>query len=192
MNTRLLFSAFAVTLAVFGASSQAVEPSWLFTVPKAESLKEGHYSVGFVYFDLGITDNLEVGIHGLKYSLSGSMKFAFGLSPFLPFSPYAVLSPDIGPGELHLGAKLTPYIVFAGFGIPLSDRVKFVAELNNGLNAGVRVCPAQNWTLDIFATFTSREVYKEAYRYRNHWVEIEHYRPNIVVPMIFFAYSGRL
>ncbi len=165
-------------------SAQAEEPTWLFTVPKAESLERNHYNLGLLYADFGINENLELGIHGLKYSMSES-NFAFGASLFPLVSPYLVTSLDAGSGRLHLGLKTAPYIVFAGFETPISDKVKFVAELNSGLLAGVRIFPAQNWTLDIFAAFVTFEVYK--YKYGR--IEIEEFHP---IPGILFAYSGRL
>jgi len=177
---------FAVIFISSVTSAYAEEPTWLFTVPKAKSLKEGRYTVGFIYFDFGVTDNLELGIHGLKYSLPGSADLAVGLS-FLTFlSPYLVFSSDIGSGNLYLGLKAAPYIFFAGLEMPVADKVKFVAELNNGLSAGVRIFPARNWTLDIFAVFTSIEVY---YKYRYQRIEFEQYH---TYPGILVAYSGKL
>jgi hypothetical protein len=177
----MLFVALMMILTVPTISVQADEPTWLFTVPKAESLEEGYYHVGFVYADFGIAENLELGIHGLKYSVPAS-SLAFGLSIVPMGSPYFVSSLDISPGKLHLGIKAAPYIFFAGFETAISDKVKFVAELNNGVSAGVRIFPAQNWTLDVFAAFISFEVYK----YR---IEIEDFHS---IPGILFAYSGRL
>jgi hypothetical protein len=176
--------ALIVILTVSGISVQADEPTWLFTVPKAESLEDGHYHVGFIYADFGVAENLEVGIHGLKYSMRES-SFAFGLSIVPMGSPYLVSSLDMGPGNLHLGIKAAPYILFAGFETPISNSVKFVAELNNGVSAGVRIFPAENWTLDVFAAFISVEVYK--YKYGR--LEIEDFHS---IPGILFAYSGRL
>ena len=187
MNTRIKIMLCLALMAILTAhtiSTQADEPTWLFTVPKAQSLEEGYYHVGFVYADFGIAENLELGIHGLKYSMPES-RFAFGLSIVPMGSPYLVLSPNIGSGEFHLGIKAAPYVFFAGFETPISDKVKFVAELNNGIGAGVRIFPAQNWTLDIFAAFISVEVYK--YNYGR--IEFEDFHP---VPAILFAYSGRL
>ena len=185
MNIRIMLClAFMATLIAPTISAQAGEPTWLFTVPKAESLEEGYYHVGFVYADFGIAENLELGIHGLKYSVPES-SFAFGLSLFPMGSPYLVLSRDIGSGEVHLGIKAAPYIFFAGFETPISDKVKFVAELTNGVSAGVRIFPAENWTLDIFAAFIS----VEAYKYKYGRIEIEDFHS---IPGILFAYSGRL
>jgi len=165
-------------------SAQAEEPTWLFTVPKAKSLDRYNYNLGLLYADFGVNENLEIGIHGLKYSVSGS-SLAFGASLFPLMSPYIVKSLGVGSGAVHLGVKAAPYVFFAGFEIPLSSNVKFVAELNGGIFAGVRIFPAQNWTLDIFAAFATVEVYK--YRYSR--IEIDEFHP---IPGILIAYSGRL
>ena len=102
-------------------------------------------------------------------------------------SPYLVYSPSISPSaELYLGLKAAPYIFFAGFETPISDKLKFIIELHNGAIAGVRIFPAQNWTLDVFAAFIST---KEVYRYKYGRFEIEDFH---AIPGIFFAYSGRL
>ena len=176
-----------VLMAVLTASTisvQADEPTWLFTVPKAETLDEGYYTLGFVHADFGVAENLEIGIHGLKYSMPES-NLAFGVSLFPMATPYLVLSLDATSGRVHMGLKAAPYIVFAGFEIPISDKVKFVAELNNGAGAGVRIFPQRNWTLDIFAAFFTVQPYK----YRYSWIEIEDFYP---IPGLLVAYSGKL
>jgi hypothetical protein len=171
-----------IIIAVFVTSTQAAEPTWLFTVPKAESLKEGNYNIGFVYFDFGITDELDLGIHGLKYS-TGDVAFGIGLYP-MGFTPYIAFSPIMGKTELSLGIKAAPYIFFAGLEAPITDKVKFIAELNNGLSAGVRIFPARDWTLDIFVAFISLDIYK--YRYQR--LDLGKYQP---IPWIAIAYSGK-
>ncbi|HGJ67288.1 TPA: hypothetical protein ENS27_18150 [bacterium] len=173
--------AFLTLLAI--STAFAEEPTWLFTVPKAESLKEGHYNIGLLYFDFGIAENLEVGIHGVKYSMD---KVAIGASLFPFLSPYIVFSPDIGSSELLLGVKAAPYIFFAGFEAPLSNNLKIILELNNGLNAGVRILPARNWTLDLFMMYGYFSV--DIYRYKYARIEVKDFN---AIPAIQFAYSGR-
>ena len=184
INIRIMLcSVLIAVLTVPMVSAQTGEPTWLFTVPKAESLEKNHYNVGFIYADFGIAENLELGIHGLKYSIPAS-SLAFGVSFFPMASPYLTVSLDAGSsGKLHLGVKAAPYIFFAGFETAISGNLKFIAELNNGVSAGVRIFPAQNWTLDIFAAFVTVETYK--YKYG----EFKNFYP---VPGIFVAYSGRL
>jgi len=165
-------------------SVQADEPTWLFTVPRADSLGESQYNLGFLYAELGITDNLELGIHGVKYSMPDS-NLALGISLFPMGSPYIVTSWDVASGKLHLGAKATPYILFAGFETSISEKVKLIAEITNGVSLGVRIYPAQHWTLDIFAAFVTFESYK--YEYKR--VKREDFR---AIPGILFAYSNSL
>ena len=175
-------------LAVFTAiiiPAQAIEPTWLFTVPKAESLEAGAYNLGLLYADFGLTENLELGIHGLKYSMPSS-NLAIGVSPMPTIAGlYVVTSLDAGAGELHLGLKASPYVFFAGFETPVSDNVRFVAELDNGILAGVRIYPARKWTLDIFVAFADFEVYKYN-KYRR--IEFDEFQR---LPGILFAYSDR-
>ena len=184
MYTRIVLCfALIAVLTVPAISVKADEPTWLFTVPKARTLEEDTYNLGFIYADFGISENLELGIHGLKYYASGP-NLAFGVSFWPMASPYVVTSLDAGPGELHVGLKAAPYVFFAGFETPISDSVKFVVELNNGVIGGVRIFPARNWTLDLFMGFIN----VETYRYRYGRVKIEEFDP---IPGILFAYSGR-
>lgn len=161
----------------------AEEPTWLFTVPKTESLKEGHYNIGLLYFDFGIAEKLELGIHGIKYSMDN---VAIGASLFPFGSPYIVFSPDVGSTELLLGIKAAPYIFFAGLEAPLSDNLKLILELNNGFNAGVRIIPSKNWTLDLFLMYGYFSV--EVYKYKYSRIEFADFQ---AIPAIQFAYSGR-
>ncbi len=186
MHIRIvLFLAFVVILTIPVTSVKADEPTWLFTVPKARALEEDTYNLGLVYADFGIIENLELGVHGLKYYASDH-NLAFGLSIVPMASPYVVTSLNAGSGELHVGLKAAPYVLFAGFEIPISDDLKFVIELNTGVLGGVRIFPAENWTLDIFMGFINFEA---SYRYRYGQVEIDEFYP---IPGILFAYSGRL
>lgn len=180
--TRIIpFLTILIVFMIASASVLADEPTWLFTVPKAEVLPRYEYNLGFVYADFGVNESMELGIRGLKYSAPGST-LAFGLSLFPMASPYVVKSLDAGSGKLHIGLKAAPYVVFAGFEMPISDNINFIAELNNGTFAGVRIFLAPKWTLDIFAGFATGE----GYRYRYGRVDIDEFRP---IPGIFFAYS---
>lgn len=169
-------------MAIITLSAQAAgEPAWLFTVPKADSLKEGTYNIGFIYFDFGITDNLEIGIHGVKYSL-GNLAFGLGLYPL--GSPYLVFTPDTRSTSIHIGIKAAPYVFFGGLEAPVSDKARLIVEINNGLSAGFRILPTRNWSLDLFLAFISFEVYK--YKYQRFEVEEFH-----AIPAMQLAYSGR-
>jgi hypothetical protein len=184
MNKKTIIClASVIIIFIFTISAQASEPTWLFWVPKAESLKEDQFSIGFVYFDFGILNNMEIGIHGFKYSVPDS-DLALGFSLFPLGSPYLVFSPDIGSGNLSLGIKASPYIFFAGLEFPLSKSVKFFGEISNGLDVGLRIIPAKNWTLDIMAISTSLEIYK--YKYNE--VRIKEFHS---IPFIQIAYTGK-
>ncbi len=173
-----------VILATTITSARADEPTWLFTVPKAETLYKDYYNIGFVHADLGVTENLELGIHGLKYAVPDS-KFAFGASIIPMLSPYVTSTWGSGESKLHLGIKATQFFFFAGVEAPISKSVKFIAEFTNGVTAGVRIFPARKWTLDIFAGFVTFKVYK----YKYAWIKVEDYHP---IPGILFAYSDTL
>lgn len=157
------------------------EPSWLITVPKSESLPMNIYNVGLLYFDFGVTRDLELGIHGIKYSLD---RFAFGFSLFPMGSPYIVFSPIKGQTEVHIGMKVAPYILFAGIEADISNNLRFMAEMNNGLSAGVRILPSKNWSIDLFLAFISFQTY----RYKYERLEVHEF---YAIPGISFAYSGR-
>ena len=182
MKTRFVALIIFMTLLIT-STTFAEEPTWLFTVPKSQSLKQGHYNIGLLYFDFGIAEKLELGIHGIKYSMD---KVAIGASLYPFGSPYLVFSPDMGSSELHLGIKAAPYILFAGFEAPLSDNLYIIMELNNGLNAGVRILPARNWTLDLFMMYGYFSI--DVYKYKYARVEIKDFR---AIPALQFAYSGR-
>jgi hypothetical protein len=167
------------------ASTYAIEPTWLFTIPKAEAIGRGYYDLGFIYADFGVARNMELGVHGFKYSIPRS-RLAFGFSLFPMASPYIVTSQEMGCcSNIHLGLKAAPYIIFAGFETYIASNIKLIAEINNGLSAGVRVFPARKWTLDIFFAFVTAEVYK----YNYGWAKIEDYYP---LPGIFLIYSGNI
>lgn len=178
------FLALVFAFMILAEGIQANEPTWLFTVPKAESLKEDEFNIGFVYAELGITDNIELGLHGFKYHVPGS-SFAFGVSLFPLLSPYLVTSIDLSSSDLHLGIKAAPYHFFAGFETPISNKLKLVAELSDGLLFGARISPAPRWTLDIFGLFMTIEGRK--YRYAD--LNFDEFK---LFAGIQFAYSGKL
>jgi len=187
MKIKLVFC-LAIIIAVFVTTTQAVEPTWLFATPKADSLKEGNYTIGFVYLDFGMTNELDLGIHGLKYS-TGDVAFGIGLYP-MGLTPYIVFSPPMGKAELSLGIKASPYWFFAGLEAPITDKFKFIAELNNGLSAGVRILPARDWTVDLFVLFipSFHNYFNNYYLYKYQSIDVGLYQP---IPWIAIAYSGK-
>jgi hypothetical protein len=178
-----------IIIAVFVTTTQAAEPTWLFAVPKAESLGEGNYTIGFVYLDFGMTDELDIGIHGLKYS-TGDVAFGIGLYP-MGLTPYIVFSPPMGKATLSLGVKASPYWFFAGLEAPITDKFKFIAEFSNGLIAGVRILPARNWSVDLFVFFVPssfNNYFDTYYGYKYQSIDFGQYHP---YPFISIAYSGK-
>jgi len=184
----IIFLALTMAFILSVVSAQAEEPTWLFTVPKAQTIKEGNFDIGFLYFDFGVIENLELGIHGIKYQIPNS-DLAVGYS-FLPMnSPYLVFSPDIGEAELNVGFKANPYYFFGGLEFPISKDLKFIAELNNGLDAGVRIFPTKNLTIDLFMYFSRYKIYElNYYGYKYRKIVIEDYR---AYPGFWIVYSGR-
>ena len=69
-------------------------PTWLFTVPTVDTLTEGKFAVGWIHADIGFTDELEIGIHGVKYNLERGTKtqtgLAIGAAAFGWWGPYIV------------------------------------------------------------------------------------------------------
>ncbi|MDQ1316726.1 MAG: hypothetical protein QG588_375 [Candidatus Poribacteria bacterium] len=188
MKIKLVFC-LSIIIAVFVTTTHAAEPTWLFAVPKAESLKEGNYTIGFVYLDFGMTNEIDIGIHGLKYS-TGDVAFGVGLYP-MGLTPYIVFSPPMGKAELSLGIKASPYWFFAGLEAPITDKFKFIAEFNNGLSAGVRIIPARDWSVDLFVLFvpsTFNNYFDNYYLYKYQKIDVGEYRP---IPWIAIAYSGK-
>jgi len=178
-----------IVFVISTASARAEEPSWLFTVPKSETIKEGHFDIGFIYLDFGIAKNLEIGIHGIKYRFPDT-NIAIGASILPIGSPYLVFSPDIGESELHIGVKAQPYIFFAGIEVPISDNMKFIAELNNGPTAGIRIIPQKNLTIDLFMYFYLYEIYNVDY-YGYKYRQIKKVEDYSARPWIWIAYSGK-
>ncbi len=189
MNTRnIIFLTLTIVFILSVVSAQAEEPSWLFTIPKATTIREGNFDIGFLYFDFGIAKNLELGIHGIKYQIPNS-DLAIGASLFPMGSPYLVFSPDIGQAGLHVGVKAAPYIFFGGIDIPVSSNLKFIAELNNGPTAGVRILPTRNLTIDLFLYFYRYKIYNfDYYGYKYQRINVEEYSAN---PGFWIVYSGR-
>jgi hypothetical protein len=178
-----------IIIAIFVTTAQAAEPTWLFAVPKAESLGEGNYTIGFVYLDFGMTDELDIGIHGLKYS-TGDVAFGIGLYP-MGLTPYIVFSPPMGKATLSLGVKASPYWFFAGLEAPITDKFKLIAEFSNGLIAGVRILPARNWSVDLFVFFVPssfNNYFDTYYGYKYQSIDFGQYHP---YPFISIAYSGK-
>ncbi len=140
------------------------EPTWLLSVPTANVLPKNTLSAGIIYLDLSITEELEIGVHGIKYQLSKDFeggKLSLGASFVYGLYPYAVWTKKIEPGELTIGINPFPYFVFASLETKLSETMSFIGQIHNGIAAGVRANIASGWWVDLGAGFTT-------YPYKNY------------------------
>ncbi|MBI1929221.1 hypothetical protein HYR99_33870 [Candidatus Poribacteria bacterium] len=126
------------------SSPLAPGPTWLLTIPTADTLDDGRYELGLIqggtipfHADLGgVWDNLEVGIHGVKLRLlkEGSpwASFAVGATfGYYPAGAYVVGSKTLSGLRAHLGARFFPF----EFGNNTSsDNMSANDTMNNGGN----------------------------------------------------------
>ena len=97
-------------------------PTWLMTIPTADTLENGQYNLGLIqggtipfHADVGgLYNNLEVGIHGVKLRLikEGSpwISFAAGATfGYYPAGAYVVGSKHFRDIRAHLGARFLPF-----------------------------------------------------------------------------------
>jgi len=64
----IIFFTAIVVINYTNSASARRGPTWLFTVPTADTLTESKFAVGWLHADIGSTDELEIGIHGIKYN----------------------------------------------------------------------------------------------------------------------------
>jgi hypothetical protein len=111
---------FMIVFSVRADESQG--SSWLLTIPTAETIARKNYTLGLVqggtipfHADIGeLWDNLELGIHGVKYqllhekdswiSLAGGATFGF-----YPSGVYVVGSKSLNKFRAHLGVRFLPF-----------------------------------------------------------------------------------
>ncbi len=104
------------------SATVAPGPTWLLTIPTADTLADGQYELGLIqggtipfHADLGgVWDNLEVGIHGVKLRVlkEGSpwASFAVGATfGYYPAGAYVVGSKTLAGLRAHLGARFFPF-----------------------------------------------------------------------------------
>ena len=97
-------------------------PTWLLTIPTAETLGKGRYNLGLIqggtipfHADIGgLYDNLEVGIHGVKLKIlnedSPWASFAIGATfGYYPAGAYVVGTKTLHNLRAHLGARFLPF-----------------------------------------------------------------------------------
>ena len=149
-------------LALVCSGRDIAEPSWLLTIPTADVIQKDRMNVGLLHLDLGITPNLEAGLHGIKYSFDqqDGSKLGFGVSLISGLYPYAVLTQDYKFGRLTLGISAFPYFIFAGLEQEISQNVWLMAEVHNGASLGIRTKLGTDWFFDLGAGVSS-------YSYKN-------------------------
>jgi hypothetical protein len=138
-------------------------PSWYFTVPKAGVIQPRSFMIGLPYIEYSPTQNLEVGLHGLKYRFENltAYPFALGVDPILSFAyAYAVWELPAGSDDVTLGFKVTPLFLLFGFEKQLNDNVSIVAEVNDGALAGLRVQIDPNWHVEFGAGVAAYGVWR--------------------------------
>jgi len=144
---------FVTVLLAFSLSLSAgnAAPTWLLTVPTADTVPKNQMNFGLVHFDLGVTDNIEAGLHGLKYSFSypDGGKLAIGASLYSGLYPYAVYTRNYDFGRLSLGVTIFPYFVFAGLEKQLTPEISLLAEIHNGVTVGIRNKLTKDWIIDV-------------------------------------------
>jgi hypothetical protein len=169
-------------------------PTWLFTVPTADTLTEGRFTVGWLHADIGFTNELEIGIHGVKYNLEHGTRtqtgLAIGVATFWWWGPYIVGSNRSDSLILHIGIKAVPSFLFAAAEIPMSPKNTLILEANDGFNIGVRRYINRRLTLDAGVSYTNFSIYQ-----RDFYVDYPfgHYKRSFWTfdfsPIIGIAYS---
>lgn len=172
---------------------KASEPTWLFSIPTPEILPKDHFALGLVHADLGLGENLEAGIHGLKYRLARKWQgtdVAFGISPFDALSfggtsapgAYLVASQEFKESKGYLGLKIFPYFIFFGLTKELADKTKVLFGFNDGPLVGLRHKVNSNWWLGAGVGYNNLSDY-------GHFKKRDEFKPNI---MIDISYAGSL
>ena len=97
-------------------------PTWLMTIPTADTLGDGRYNLGLIqggtipfHADIGgLYNNLEIGIHGVKLRLlkEGSPWASFSIGAtfgYYPAGAYIVGSKYIRNLRVHIGTRFLPF-----------------------------------------------------------------------------------
>ncbi len=186
---KIVWSAFIITL-VIAFSVRADEPqgsSWLLTIPTAETIARTNYNLGLIqggtipfHADIGeLWDNLELGIHGIKYqilhekdawvSLAAGATFGFYPSGaylvgskslnkfrahlgvrFLPFDKAQDQAQDMDTNAAHDGSQETqPLRLFFGIDQRVQEKITLMLEVADALNGGLRFNINPSWKIDI-------------------------------------------
>ena len=156
----IFFTAIVISYNNFAYARQA--PTWLFTVPTADTLAEGKFTVGWLHADIGFTNELEIGIHGIKYNLEHGTQNQTGLAIGVAFweGLYVVGSNRSDSFLLHIGIKTAPSFLFAAAEISLSAKNSLILEGNDGFHFGLRRHISRRLILDVGASYTNFSIYR--------------------------------
>lgn len=151
--------------------SIVTKPSWLFSIPTAFSLNENAYRIGFLHADMGMGNNMEIGISGFKWRFSEYSFCEFtpaigvgflgncALIPFKPSTPgiYGVATLNIDTSNIHVGVKSLPYWGFIGADFNLTNKLRITAEVNDGILFGLRHNLSQYWNFGLALGYANYE-----------------------------------
>jgi hypothetical protein len=135
---------------------KAQRPSWLLTIPTAETMERKDYNLGLVqggtipfHADIAeLWDHLELGIHGIKYQLlrekDAWISFAAGATfGFYPSGAYLVGSKSLNKLRAHLGVRFLPFDKD-------QDQTQDMTSDGNNMSAGNGVSHNNDQPLKIF------------------------------------------
>jgi hypothetical protein len=168
MNNKIIIIFLIAIVINYTSSAYARKgPTWLFTVPTADTLAESKFAVGWLHADIGFTDELEIGIHGIKYNLERGTKtqtgLAIGAATFWWWGPYIVGSNRSDSFILHIGIKTAPSFLFAAAEIPMSPKNTLILEANDGFHIGARRYISRRLTLDVGVSYTNFNIYQREF-----------------------------
>ena len=172
---------------------KADEPTWFFSIPTPEVLPKDCFALGLVHADVGLGENLEVGIHGLKYRLAKKWQgtnVALGISPFDTLSfggasapgAYLVFGQEFKEFKGYLGIKVFPYFLFFGLTKELGEKTKVLFGFNDGPLVGLKHKINSNWWVGAGIGYHNLSNY-------GHFKKDGDFKPNI---MIDISYVGSL
>jgi len=157
----------AVSLSVGNIAYALKGPTWLFTVPTADTLEESEFTVGFIHADIGFTNELQLGIRGIKLNLDKHIRkhadIAVGVSFFeiaYLVTSHRRLKDDT---KLHLGIKASPTFLFAAAEFPLSHKNMLIVELNDGFNIGIRSRIKPLLKIDVGVSYGNLRLYQRKF-----------------------------
>jgi len=157
----------AVNLGVCSLAYALKGPTWLFTVPTADTLEESEFTVGIIHADIGFTNELQLGIRGIKLNLDKEIRNRTNVAAGVSFFEIAYLVASHkrlkDNAKLHLGVKASPTFLFAAAEFPLSHKNTLIIELNDGFNIGIRSRIKQRLKIDIGVSYSNLGFYQRGF-----------------------------